>query len=299
MAAGNQIDDLIEINVAIARARLNLREYSLALVPVLLAKKMARDIKGYQYLGSVYYLALATMYYTNQFDGAVAVGYEYFEAVPPAYRKPGEEGKIWHGLGYLCAQNLSDHDQAVEAYTRAVNCLKVAGDSEYALRSACAMAASYTSLKRFDLARKCIYRCMLMVRALPLVHWGREMIHLRRAQLAYAEADAGRAMVLAHRCLQRDHGHGFEDMRFDALMLLHRLCWDLQEYKDALGYALAARVAALDARVYWREYEAAEAMMNTIQVAGSAVVSELDQEYLATGVDMTRYVPETILRARD
>jgi tetratricopeptide (TPR) repeat protein len=66
--------------------------------------------------------------------------------------------------------------------------------------------------------------------------------------------------------------------------------------KDAVGFALAARVAAIDARRYDLEFEASEALFRLLRQHGAGILQELDGEYRHLGIDLCHYISERSYR---
>lgn len=66
--------------------------------------------------------------------------------------------------------------------------------------------------------------------------------------------------------------------------------------KDAMGFALAGRVAAIDARRYDLEFEASEVLFRLLRQHGAGLLQELDEEYRNLGVDLCHYISERSYR---
>lgn len=292
-AGGNSLSDLASINLAISRCRLRLDDYHAALAPALLARKIARDIQDYRLLGRACWVIASVYGYTHQYEQMTRACYEYFEMVPLGYSIPRDEAAIWENLGRgkLFGEAFVE---AVRCFERALEKYRLAGDSSAAFRTLWWMSQALLSSGDHARCRTVLRECLTYSHRLPRSHWGCQAVLLARSELAVAEGHMERAAILAHRALSGESKQG----KYKAYMLLHRVSLYYQEYKDAIGYALAARVTALEARRYDLEYEAAEAMLTVVGQTGADLMSELDAEYLSTGVDLTRYVPSNVLKER-
>lgn len=67
------------------------------------------------------------------------------------------------------------------------------------------------------------------------------------------------------------------------------------DFSYALGFALSARLSAMEARRYDLEYAATSSMIDLIRESGPDVVTELDRQYKVHGLDLFQYIPESIL----
>lgn len=66
--------------------------------------------------------------------------------------------------------------------------------------------------------------------------------------------------------------------------------------KDALNFALAARVAAIDGRYYDLEFEASEILFRLLRERGTRMLRDLEADYYAQGVDIYHYLSERAVR---
>lgn len=68
-----------------------------------------------------------------------------------------------------------------------------------------------------------------------------------------------------------------------------------KDFQHALGFALSARLSAMEANRYDLEYAAVSVMINLIRETGPEVVMALDKQYKLHGLDVFQYIPESIL----
>lgn len=290
------LPELAELNLCVARSRMWLRDYFGAVPAAQLAFKIAKDqviipslIRAIQVLGTVYY-------YTRQYDNVVNTVYQYYELVPVASQSPAHEGTICNLVGLSQYYKQAPLD-AAKAFGRAAACFRQVKDNEAVLRNVIWVVRCSHAVGDYKEARVALRQAMRLSASLPKDNWVHQAIFVQRSENAFQMGRAERGAYLALRALAADV-NSYKEPKFRALMLLHGYYQKRSEYKDALGYALAARVTALDARLFHLEYEAAEAMVQTMQAIRADDVSALDQEYLSTGVDMSRYLPDSVLRNR-
>jgi hypothetical protein len=65
---------------------------------------------------------------------------------------------------------------------------------------------------------------------------------------------------------------------------------------DALGFALAARVAAIDGREYQLEFEASTHLFDLLRQHGTGLLKQIEGEYLQAGVDLYHYLSAPALK---
>lgn len=296
LSGQSSLADLAELNMAVARSRMWLRDYFGAVPAAQLAYKIAADQKYVHLMAKASWVLAAAYYYTRQYDSLISLGYEYYERVPASWQSPVNDAKVSNliGLAYYYTQN---YREGLRAFVRATASYRQAKDNESVLRNTiwsvrCAQAMGDHSQSRSTLAK-----AMRLARGIPTDVWVHQEILVLRSEDAFRSGRPERGAYLALRALAL-HVEQSKLAKFRALMLLHKYHFDRGELKDALGYALAGRVTALESRLFHLEYEAAEAMVATVRAASNDDLSELDQEYLSTGVDITRYLPDSVLRHR-
>lgn len=66
--------------------------------------------------------------------------------------------------------------------------------------------------------------------------------------------------------------------------------------RDALSFALAARVASIDGKLYDLEFEASDILFRLLQAKGARLVRHLESDYYEQKVDIYRYISEKVVR---
>lgn len=106
----------------------------------------------------------------------------------------------------------------------------------------------------------------------------------------------GRATDLALKALA--HPPPKDDMAFCAHIVLYRCAQHFGEHADALGHALAARMASIESKRLDQQLEAVAAINAVIRSQGPAVVHELDCRYRKIGLDLSQFLSERVLPVR-
>ena len=109
-----------------------------------------------------------------------------------------------------------------------------------------------------------------------------------------AEGRIGRAMVAANKGLEVHRGDRIH--AFHCQMVLYKCSIERGDPRRALGHALAARVQAVEGRFYELEFLSSQDMADVIKQQGPEMVRQLDEEYLAMGVDLGQYLSPWVLR---
>lgn len=82
----------------------------------------------------------------------------------------------------------------------------------------------------------------------------------------------------------------------EAQLLMCRAALAQQRCAEALSLALAARVTAIDGRLYELEFEAAQVMFQLLNEQGLSLLQEVEADYRRQGVNIYHYLPEKALR---
>ncbi|MDB4895810.1 MAG: hypothetical protein JWN15_2072 [Firmicutes bacterium] len=296
---GLTLAELAKVNLAICRCRLGLHDTYGAIPSGLLAVKLARDTNEWDVLGRAL-LNLGTAFVgIRQYDHALHHFYSYFEHLHKYTTAHRFEGAIWKHIG-ITHQRKLETDQAIDALHRARKWFeKQAIDVSV---FTCTHDIVNTVLQKHQAdpetslapAEEMLKAEFALVRKYPDdTYYRATYLHDKAAH--YLRADRiPRAMVCAMKAMEIRKGD--HDLAFHCHMVLHRCCRLVGDAKQALGYALAARVQALQAHHYEFEFLASQAMAEVIREQGSRVVQELDAEYQAMGIDLSQYMPSSLLR---
>ncbi|MGE5676373.1 MAG: hypothetical protein ACM3XM_21225 [Mycobacterium leprae] len=81
----------------------------------------------------------------------------------------------------------------------------------------------------------------------------------------------------------------------EAQLLLCRNALSQNKREEALSFALAARVCAIDGRLYELEFEASELLFRLLREGGIELLQALEPDFAAAGVNLFQYLPERLL----
>ncbi|MGE5676375.1 MAG: tetratricopeptide repeat protein, partial [Mycobacterium leprae] len=300
LQGGLTVQELATVNMALCRARLGIDDPFGAIPSGSLAVKLARDVEDWDLLArSLLNLGHAYLA-THDFEQALFQFYSLLESERRYVESQRFVGAAWKGIG-ICHQHQGEHEQALVAFRRSRAWFQknkvVHGDFT------CIHDLVNTYLDWNDVNPKQsldqVKDLLKEERAIALAHptetyykgtylYDKGALYLRQRRYKRAIIAAMQAME-THK---EDH-----ELTFHVHMVLHACTRELGMVKDALGYALAARVEALAVRRFDLEYLSIRAFVETIrQKNGPAALKQLDTEYQAIGVDLSTYLPQYILQ---
>ncbi len=115
----------------------------------------------------------------------------------------------------------------------------------------------------------------------------RALFHLAAGQYDASIQEAFRALEAAEdRLLQQARAH----------LILAQNALAKENPREALSFALAARVAAIDGKLYDLEFEAAEILFRVLHEKGARMVRQMEEDYYEQKVDIYRYLSERVVK---
>lgn len=81
---------------------------------------------------------------------------------------------------------------------------------------------------------------------------------------------------------------------FAAFMQLHRFALQVDQVGEAAGFAMAARIVALEGERYDMASEALSAVIGLVECFGHEVLGQLERSGAMHGVNLLRYIPERL-----
>ncbi len=299
LKGGWTIAQLAQINMVICRCRVGLQDPYGAIPSGMLAAKLARDVADWDTFGRTL-LSLGTAYAAvRQYDQALHTFYSYFEHIMKYNTARRLEGAIWKHIGVTHQRKL-ESDKALEALNRARVWFEKNGIDHSSFTTASDMINTYLQMHEKDPLTSLEPAADLLkfeksiARKYPGDTYYKAAHLLDRAGYYLHQGRLGRAMVCAMQVTEARRDDFW--LTFHSHMILHRCTKIVGDHKQALGYALAARVAALQGRHYELEFIASQAMAEVIRQQGESVVRELDEEYQAMGIDLGQYFSSSLLR---
>lgn len=291
--------ELARLNMVICRCRVGLNDPYQAVASGVLASKLARDIKDWDTLGrSLHTLGIAYLG-TRQYDEALTQFYGYMEHLSRYNMSRRFEGAVWKSIG-IAHQRKLEPPRAIEALERAQRWFSRQGSEHGAFGCMHELIHIHLHLNETDPEHSLAHAEALLKEQKALAHKYPDDTYFRATYLSDRAAyylQAGRldrAIVCAMKAMEtRKEDHL---LAFHCHMVLHHCTRELGDPKQALGYALAARVQAQQIRHYELEFLASRAMAEVIRQQGAQVVQELDAEYRAMGIDLGQYLSPNLLQ---
>lgn len=299
LKGGWSLSEMAGINLVICRCRLGIQDPYGAIAAGMLAVKLAKDIGEFDLLGRAL-LNLGTAYVgIRQHDQALQQFYTYLDYRQEYHEALRLEGAIWRHIGVTHQRKL-ESQKAVEALTRA--------RQWYAEREvdystfACShdLINTYLQMHETDPVHTLEPVKDLLAHQKEIAHRNQRETYYKGTYLLdlaatyLAEGRAARAMVSANQAMEIHRGDRLHS--FHCEMILHRCEMERGNPRQALGHALAARVYAVGGRFYELEFLASQAMADVIKQQAPEDVRQIDEEYLAMGVDLSQYLSPFVLR---
>lgn len=299
LRGGMTLAEMAQVNFVICRCRVGLKDSYGAINSGLLAVKLARDAQEWDIVGRAL-LNVGTAYLaTRQYPLALQHLYAFLENLHLYTTAHRFEGAIWRTIGVAHQRNL-ESAQAIDALEKAIKWFKKHDADHSAFSCTHDLVHTYLYLNEskqklpLDPVPRLLDQEKQFVHKYPEDPSYQGIYQYDRAAYYLRLKRYGRAMVCAMKAL--DAAKGDHQLSSQSHMILYECFRDLGDAKQAMGYALAARVEAIQGRHYDLEFLAATAMTELIRRTGTEAIRELDVEYQAMGVDISKYVPATILR---
>jgi len=299
LRGGMTLSEMAKLNLVICRCRLGVNDAYGAVNSGLLAVKLARDTRDWDLLGRAL-LNVGTAYIgTRQYDLALQHFYGFMEHRAQYTTAARFEGAVWRSIG-VAHQRKLETSLAIDALNRARQWFAKLGSDHSAFACMHDLIHTYVQLHRSDPAHsldpvaKLLEEARLVVRKYPGDSYFRGYYLYDRAIYYLHSRKLGRALVCAMKAMETHKGDHL--LNSNAHMILCECNRVMGDTKQALGYALAARVEAIHGRHYELEFIAAQTMAEIIRKQGTEAVRELDLEYQAMGIDLGQYLSPSLLR---
>jgi tetratricopeptide (TPR) repeat protein len=289
---GHTREGLARIQAAICRSRLELTDYFAAAEAGKVAVLLADEAGAADLLGAVL-IDLATAHgQIRRYDEALEAFQRYLAGLPAYTAARCLEGTALQRM----AETLRRAGRPAEALTRVQEARRWFdrfGDAASAVQ--CARAAIRLHLEQGELAQ-----------AVPLLQAGdrhaadhpddREFLSshlLDRALFRLAAGEYELASAEAFWALEAAGDRLAQQCR--AQLLLAQIALARSEHREALTFALAARVSAIDARAYDLEFEASDLLFRLLRERGERLLREVESDYYRQGVDLFLYISERVV----
>jgi len=186
------------------------------------------------------------------------------------------------------------HAEALEAFRQASKWFQRYGDERSAALCSRSMARIYLELQQGDEALAALQEAEEYVTAHP---WDREFLSdhcLDRAAVLLWCGDGARAAQEAFQGLEAADGR--LDQQARSQLLLAECALAEAQFPEALSFAMAARVSAIDGRLYDLEFEASDLLFRLLREHGEGLLSQVEADFRAAGVDIYQYLSEKVIR---
>ena len=277
---------------ALCRSRIGFQDYFGAAEAGNAAVEGARQTGDYDMLGRALLDLGVAQVHIRQYEPAIQTFSTYLLCRAHFDAALQHEGKVFFNLA-VTFRRIGRYDDALQYALAARRWFDQAGDALAADESRRSAVATLLLAGRLDEADRLLregdaYQQSIDEPQALLEHT------LQRSELHLLRGEHTCSIELAFSALE---GAG-DDLALQSRshLLLCQNALAMQRWKDALGFALAARVAAIDGRFYDLEFEASELMFGLLQNQGFDLLRELDQEYFAIGLDICHYISESVYR---
>ena len=286
------VDEQAVVYHAICRSRISFQDYFGAAEAGRSAVEAARRAAAYDTLGRALLDLGVAQVHIRKYETAVETFSNYLLCRAQYDQALQHEGKVLFNLG-VTFRRLDRYDEALHYALAARHWYVQHGDlpsADEARRSAVATLLLAGRLDQAEplLAEGDAYQHGEDDRPAMLEHM------LQRAELALYRGDHSRSIEMAFAALEAAEGNLALQSRSHIMLCQNALA--MERWKDALGFALAARVAAIDGRFYDLEFEASHLMFGLLHSQGFDLLRELDREYFAIGLDICHYISESAYR---
>lgn len=111
----------------------------------------------------------------------------------------------------------------------------------------------------------------------------------------YTRATGRLAEAIVHALKALEHADGYVENEVECHLLLCECATGLGDESDALGFALAARVCAIEGGRYDLAYGATAVIDNLLSTATPSVLEGFSRQFAQNGLDVFRYIPPQVL----
>lgn len=302
LGTADSLASLAKLNYIIFYCRMELGDPASAVGSGMLALTLARKVEDRELEAR----ALVNLGWAHSRSRCYEEALRYFQAYLELADAKGvalyQRPSAWYGIAVTMSM-LHRHEAAVGAFERLVDmverkgCIVKLTKAKLALISA-QLAAAKSDPARFlpgvdDLLRE--VRALLKQEHKELQElWGSYRVYLGQYYLLAKRF--GRARAVAVHTLAAFSGDKLTE--YGCHMILCGAFRHLERHTDALGHAVAARIAATEAKRYDLEFEAAEQVIEVLKVRGPSVVYELDRQYQDMGIDLGRFITVTSIPSK-
>jgi hypothetical protein len=277
------------------RARIGLGDFLGAVTLGEVALELAYENRQWDTLARALYDLSNAYYFVRRYQDQLDLHFKYLD-----YRKHYSEkglrfeGWIWWLMGLAYLNGLNDLQKAKSALKLAREWFHRRSETGLLERVRRDLIQTCLLMGELDDAKVLLDEGEAFAQSRPddqLAQFDQQFDTCRYLRVARRNAESVKVGLKA---LETAKGHPVWE--FLVYMELHRNALETEDYTYALGFALSARLSALDAKRYDAEYEATAAMIELIRARGPDLLLEAERQYRQYGLDIFQYVPESLLR---
>lgn len=293
LAAGaHDSEEVARIQAAICRSRLELTDFFGAVAAGQEAVVFAAEAQNYDVIGAALVDLATALVAVRLYDQAVDLFERYLDGLPTYTASRCMEGIALYRMADAL-HRTGRHRAALECYSRARLWFERFGDEESSRESARAMMRLFLDAGEPE-------------QALPLLLEGdqyaarcpgdREFLGahlLDRAMYFLAVGRYEESKQEAFRALEAVGDWLVQQARANLLLCHNALA--LNQPREALAFALAARVSAIDGRLYDLEFEASDVLFRLLRERGTWLLREVEADYREHGVNIYHYLSDQVI----
>lgn len=286
-------ETLARIQAVLCRSRLGLTDYNAAIEAGQQAVDLAGRVQSWDVLGFALLDLGTALIHVRRYDEALGVYARYLSALPSFTAAQCAEGAVRERLaGTLMLTGRPAEAQA--EYWQAHRWFERFGDDRSAQDCVRAIVRIHLAQGQLLPVPELLARGTEHARAHP---GDREFLaeHLLDwAQYYQAASRLDEAVRAGWQALSLADDRAVQQAR--AQLLLCQIALAQDRPADGLSFALAARVTAIDGKLYDLEFEASEILFRLLRIHGPGLLRELESDFAQQGVNIYHYLSEPVLQ---
>jgi len=290
---GHDTEAKARIQAAICRCSLELTDFFAAAQAGDLAIELAEQIADSDLLGFIL-IDLGTARGEIRLYQQSVMDFERFLTELPSFTAARcMEGTVLRRLATVLQRNGKPEAALIRLH-QAQSWFYRYGDEASATETLRCMIRVHLELKQFDLVMSLLEECerYALNHQLDREFLSNHLLDRAIFQLTVCKYDV--AVKEGFQALEAADGRIVQQCQ--AHLVISQAALALDKPKDALSFAMAARVAAIDARRYDLEFEASEILFRLLKERGTRVLKEIETDYYDQGVDIFHYISEQTIR---
>lgn len=294
----NTLEDIAWINHAISAGRIyHQKDYLGGSAAATIALRLAEREGLHALRGKVLVDLSMASAYTRQYNNTLRYSQDILQMLDWfGEDRPWFEAVAMHNIGFV-RRKQGNFDMAIWAFEKAAQLYQLGQRPDLSLIILGLLLRCYVEAHNLEPVPALLRQVRRLIRKHNFARPYRYHYLYYTALFRFSRQRFDRAADLALKAMPAREL--WDDIPHQVHMLICQCLVGLGEHKDALGHALAARMAAIETKRFDQEFVAVEAMLEVIETQGIEVVRALDKDYCAIGVDLSHYVSESVLPQRN